>query len=108
MLPGWIPLAAFARERGVPPKTMRRRLLALDHAEGGGLLRSFHRSGRPRKYWVHPERVRKALEADPDAREAELDWLASRVEKLEQSCAVLKKAHRELKKRLFVVSPPTA
>ncbi len=97
MLPGWVGLAAFARERGVPTWTMRRWALALDHEFGGGLLRYNRRRGKPRKYWVNPEKMKAALERDPEAREAEHAFLESRVTKLEEKCEALKKAHKATK-----------
>jgi aryl-alcohol dehydrogenase-like predicted oxidoreductase len=101
MLPGWVSLAAFARERGVPPRTMRRWAVALDHEAGGGLVRSLHRRGRrPRKYWVNPERLKAALERDPDAKEAERDFQESRLTKNEEKLEALKKAHKALKEQV--------
>jgi predicted transcriptional regulator len=92
-----VPLSKVAKDAGVEPGTMRRRLLALDHAAGGGIVRSFHRRGKARKYWVHPERLRAALERDPDAREAELSWLTDEVRILKNRVEALKKAHKALK-----------
>lgn len=101
MLPGWVGLARFARERNVNPKTMLRHLRALEAVTGASLIRSNHKPGRkPRKYWVHPERARAALERDPDAREAETVWLLTRVENLEKSVGALKKSHKLLKKQV--------
>lgn len=97
MLPGWVPLASFARERGVTLWTMRRRVLALDHAEGGGLVKSFHRRGRPRKYWVSPDRLKAALERDPDASEAKDAYVDDRLTRVEEKCEALKKAVKAVK-----------
>ena len=114
MLPGWVGLAAFARERGVKPKTMRRWALALDHQLGGGLVRSLHRRGRPRKYWVHPVRLKAALEQDPEAREADRDLVETRLTRLEEKCEALRKGHKALKANVnqlaldFTRRPPSA
>lgn len=78
--------------------------MAINHTLGGGLVRSFEPSGRP--VWVHLVRLKEALERDPDARAAELDYIESRVEKLEQSTAALKNAHRQLKRRLDASDRP--
>ncbi len=112
MLPGWAPLAVVARDSaaraGVTARTQRNRILAINHALGGGLVRSFQPSGPTRKWWVDLARLEAALRKDPDARTAELDWLASRVEKLEQSNAALKRAFRQLKKGSVVHAESTA
>lgn len=106
MLPGWVGVAEFARERGVRPQTMLRRLRALQRWTGADLLRSNHEPGRkPRKWWTHPERARTALERDPDAREATLEDVCMRVEKLEQKCEALKKAHKALKRQVNQPNP---
>lgn len=97
MLPGWVSLASFARERGVSVWTMRRWALALDHDAGGGLVRSFHRRGRPRKYWVNPDRLKAALERDPDAAEAKDAYVESRLTRVEEKCEALKKAIKSVK-----------
>jgi predicted ArsR family transcriptional regulator len=95
MLGGWVSVAAFARQSGVFPRTMLRRLKALEHMSGVRLLRSKHQAGRkPRKWWVHPERAQAALEKDPDARTASIEDLFGRVERLEQIITVLKKAQK--------------
>lgn len=98
MLPGWVPLSKVAADAGVDPKTMRRRLLALDHAAGGGLVRSFHRRGKPRKYWVRLDRLKVALEHTPEeTQEAQVEWLEARVQKVENRVEALKNAHKSLK-----------
>lgn len=103
---GWVGVAEFARASGVPPQTMRRRLQALEAMLGVKLLHSRHQPGRkPRKWWVHPERARAALEQDPDAREARLEELYSRLEKLEQKLEALRRAHKSLKKQVFQPGP---
>lgn len=111
MLPGWAPLADVARDSaarsGVTARTQRNRILAINHALGGGLVRSFQRRGPTRKWWVNLPLLEAALRRDPEARTAELDWLVSRVEKLEQSTAALKKAVRQLKKGSAVRSGST-
>ena len=96
MLHGWIGLAVFARERGVKERTMRRWALALHH-ERGNIVRSRHRKGKPRKYWVHPERLRAALEEDPEAKAAAQDFIEERVTVLERKVEALKKAHKATK-----------
>lgn len=97
MLGGWMPVAQFARQAGVFPRTMLRRLQALERMSGTRLLRSKHESGRkPRKWWVNPERAQSALEKDPDARAASIEDLFGRVERLEEKHEALKKAHKRL------------
>lgn len=103
MLLGWIGLAVFARQQGVEPRTMRRWALALDH-EHGGILKSKHRKGRPRKYWVHPQRLRAALEADPEAKAAERDLVASQIADLTRKVEALKKAHKTTKAQVNQLS----
>lgn len=103
MLPGWEPLADVARRAAERDKTttrtQRNRILAVNHALGGNLVRSFQRSGPTRKWWVCVVALEEALRTDPEVRTAEVDWLASRVEKLEQTSAVFKKSIRQLKKQ---------
>lgn len=95
MLGGWVSVAQFAKGAGVARRTMLRRLQALERMSGQRLLRSKHQPGRkPRKWWVNPERAQAALEKDPDARTASIEDLFGRVERLEQSVVVLKKAHK--------------
>jgi hypothetical protein len=107
MLGGWIAVAAYAREAGVFPRTMLRRLQALERMSGVRLLRSKHQSGRkPRKWWVHPERARAALEKDPDAHTASIDDLFGRVERLEQIVVVLKKAQKRANTQGNSANPP--
>lgn len=100
MLPGWVGLAAFARARGVLPCTMRRWALALDHESGGGLLRWNKRRGKPRKYWVHPDRLRAALERDPGAREATLTRIDDRLTETEAKQDVFEKKLEAVKRLL--------
>ena len=78
---------------------MRRWALALHH-ERGNIVRSRHRSGKPRKYWVNPERLRAALEEDPEAKSAAQDFIEERVSVLERKVEALKKAHKGLKAQL--------
>lgn len=103
MLPGWEPLAEVARRAAerdkTTPRTQRNRILAVNHALGGNLVRSFQPSGPTRKWWVHVVGLEEALRTNPEVRTAEIDWLASRVEKLEQTSAVFKKSIRQLKKQ---------
>jgi hypothetical protein len=103
VLHGWIGLAVFARQQGVKEKTMRRWALALQH-EHGDLLRSRHRQGKPRKYWVHPERLRAALEEDPEAKTAERDLIVSELQDLRQKVEALKKAHKVTKAQVNQLS----
>jgi hypothetical protein len=97
MLGGWIGVAEFARRADppVPPKTMLRRLKALERMAGVRLLRSKHQPGRkPRKWWVHPERAEAALEKDPDARTATVEDLCVRLESLEKKHTALKNSFK--------------
>lgn len=98
-------MAKIAREAAereqVTPRTIRNRLLAVNHALGGGLVRSFEKSGPVRKWWVNLGKLEEALRTTPETRSAaELEWHESRIEKLEQSNAAIKKAIRQLKKQL--------
>jgi hypothetical protein len=106
MLRGWTGVAEFARAAVPPvqPKTMLRRLQALERMSGAHLLRSKHQPGRkPRKWWVNPERAQAALEKDPDAREALAQDHAIRIESLEKKYEALKRAHKSLREQ---VNPP--
>lgn len=107
MLRGWMGVAAFARaaDPPVPPKTMLRRLQALQRMLGVRILLSKHEPGRkPRKWWCKPELARAALEKDPNAQEARVEDLAVRMERLEESHAAVKKALKALKQQ---VNSPT-
>lgn len=103
MTPGWVSVTDYARERGVKPQTMRRRLLALAHARGrSDFLCSTHQPGRaPRRYWVHPELLKAELQRDPDTDRSELDSHAAQIEKLQQSVEALKTWRKHLKARGF-------
>jgi hypothetical protein len=111
MLPGWRPLADVAREgaarEGVSERTIKNRLLAIDHALGGGLVRSFQRSGPARKHWVHVGKLEEALRRDPEAQTAGLDWLTSRIERLEQITGAFKRGFRQLRKQVAAAEPAT-
>lgn len=96
MLFGWVGLAEFARKQGVHPVTLRRWVLAL-HEQHGDLVRSKHRNGKPRKYWVHPQRLEAALRADPEAKSADRDFIEDRVTVLERKVEALKKSHKAVK-----------
>lgn len=85
---------------------MLRRLRAIQRITGTDLLRSHHAPGRkPRKWWVNPELARAALERDPDARDATLEDVCVRVEKLEQKHEALKRVLKSLKKHAFRANP---
>lgn len=96
MLHGWIGLAKFARAQGLEPQTLRRWAIALNN-ERGDLLLSKHTKGRPRKYWVHPQRLKAALEADPEAKAAERELTEQRLTNVENRLEALKKAHKATK-----------
>lgn len=110
MLPGWVELPEFLRDAaakaGVSQRTIRRRVLAVNHAAGGGIVRSFQSRGPVRLWWVNPERLRVELERDPDARDAQAQWLEARIEKLEENVEALKTWRRALKRRGFLTSSP--
>ncbi|MBA2724272.1 MAG: hypothetical protein H0U56_15570 [Methylibium sp.] len=101
----WISIPEAARAAGVQPQTMRRRLLALHFKLGGGIVRSLHLQGKPRKYWVNVEALRLASAQEPDAIEVELGDLRTRVADLERKLDALRNAYRQLKKAA-AASPP--
>lgn len=88
-----------ARAAGVHPRTMRRRLLALNFQCGGGIVRSLHLQGKPRKYFVQVQALQRALEDAPNPVESELGDLRTRVDDLEKKLDALRNAHRQLKRQ---------
>jgi hypothetical protein len=98
MLPGWTPLTKFAKAQGVREQTMRRRLLVLNR-EHGGIVRTFSTKGKPRKYWVRVDRLKKMLDRVPEDQEFDLAALFERVRILENRVEALKKTHKQLKEQ---------
>lgn len=97
---GWISIPEAAAAAGVHPRTMRRRLLALNFQCGGGIVRSLHLQGKPRRYFVQVQALQKAMDAEPNQVESELGDLRTRVDDLEKKLDALRNAHRQLKKQL--------
>ncbi len=99
----WIPLAEAARIAGEPPWKFRRKMLALNAQQGGGLLRHFGFGTRLRRLHVSAEALLSLLRTDPNAQDAELTSLAARVRDLEISLAAEKKARKALQSRFYAL-----
>jgi predicted transcriptional regulator len=78
---------------------MRRRLLALNYQQGGGIVRSLHKQGKPRKYFVLIEALKLVAERDPDAIETELGDLRSRLDEHERRLDAIRETNRRARKR---------
>lgn len=89
----WVELATYARERGIPERTLRRRASAL-HAHQGDVLKSANESAAcVRKWLINVEAFEPpALPQDPRITElhARLDRLESTDERLRAAIARLR------------------
>jgi len=94
----WIELAAHAREKGIPERTLRRRLTALHQQLGGGVLRSHNKPGtKVRKWFFNPLATRAGLERDPDMVELALGEHLLRLEDLEKKVMALRQSLNSVK-----------
>lgn len=99
----WVPVAEGARERGIPERTFRRRLLALHSKLGGGVLRSYNQPGtRVRKYFFNPEKAVLAVEEQPALEDLaeQLGALTMRVEDCEKRGEALRQSLNSVKARV--------
>jgi hypothetical protein len=98
---GLVELTAVARVGKCHPKTMLRRLRALEHEHGTALVRTLQAApGVARRYLVYRRRLRRVLETDPEQRTVELAFQGSRIDDLEQKCTALAKSLNRLKRSL--------
>lgn len=98
MLFGWVSLADYARQNGIHPKTLKRWLLK---ANRPGLMRTLPGTkGRPGKYLVHPESLKAALAADPEAEAASRAETEAKLEASERKLEALRKAYKQLQAKL--------
>jgi hypothetical protein len=76
----WLSLREAALMAGLPHKTFRRQLVALNVEYGGKLLKTFNRPGTvPRKYFVNPVLLERYFGLTKAPVEDELERLRSEV-----------------------------
>lgn len=80
----WVELAAYARERGIPERTLRRRAKALDSQQGNVLKSSGEPGARVRKWLLNVEAFEPPRRPQ-DPRIAELNARLDRLAKAEKS-----------------------
>jgi hypothetical protein len=100
----WITVSQAAKLAGVPVRTMRRHLHALDERFGHRILRRYG----PRKLWVHSGALQHALRSDPDLMSEQLTGLTSRLGEVERRVTALRGAHRNLSDRVELNQKSTA
>lgn len=83
---------------GIPPYTLKRRLLAL-HERTGRVLVSFARPGsKVRKWHVRPEGLLLAMREDPTATDEHLHQLEHKLSEFEARLVALRNAFRQHKR----------
>lgn len=97
----WLELARYARDHGIPERTLRRRLTALHQREGGGVLRSYNEPGtRVGKWFFSPAALQAALERDPDDAEAAMGEQRLLIEDLQRKVEALRQSLNAVKARM--------
>lgn len=90
----WIPLAEAAELAHVNVDTMRRRMHALNERMGGRVMVSYHRRGKPRKYFVSVEALFSVMHTDPELRDRELAEMSERLRSAELKLDALRNWRR--------------
>lgn len=100
----WLTLRQAAQLAGCHPRTLLRRLRALEASDGRlRVLRSLGPAGRPcRKWWVAPSALRRLVDLRDAAGDADdvLARIVSRVQNVEKRQTALKSQIHALKRAL--------
>jgi transposase-like protein len=102
----WLELARYARDHGIPERTLRRRLTALHQRQGGGVLRSYNEAGtRVGKWFFSPLALQAALEREPDETEAALGEHTLELEDLKRKVEALRQSLNAVKAKMKTTKP---